>query len=307
MNRILLFLFFVFAPTAHADIDYHFVGWSNALIPGSGQAWLGNYGMGAFQLSYEVGTFYYGYHLSGGQLFSLDGFTSQKLTGKFRTRDGVNSTNESWGDILQEFSIKAHMVNTYEAYVEAARRSGKMPDHLDDSSVNDLFLAPFQPKYYKDPYVYAPIAFVFLVTLADYISQTSGTIAQSPKLTPSSNALYAFNYSVWQPIGSGAPEEMFYRGFLQNEMFDLVPNPVFAISMSTLAFAFSHEPGNGRYSAGAAGAYLGYLANRNGGRLGPGITVHFWSSILLGLETVLLAHKGQRDTPPASLDMQVNF
>lgn len=277
-------------------------------MPGAGQAWLGRYDLAAAQFVYEPATFYFGYRLSEGEVFSLDGFSSKKLASTFRApTGGAGFEHQLYGDFLQEFSLKSHMVNVYEAYVDAWKRSGGAPETLDTTSTLDLFKAPFSGSNLEDPWVWVPLAAVFSSTLIDYISTTQGTIPSAPRLTPPSNALYGFNYAVWQPVGSGAPEEMFYRGFLQNEFLAIVPSPYFSIPMSTLLFALSHAPGDGRYSAAIAGGYLGYLAHQNGGKLAKGITVHFWSSIILGLETMLLNQKGQRTTPPATLDLQVNF
>jgi membrane protease YdiL (CAAX protease family) len=100
---------------------------------------------------------------------------------------------------------------------------------------------------------------------------------------------------------------MFYRGFLQAEFRGLTGTPFAAIPLSTAAFAFSHAPGSGRISAAVAGAYLGFLAEKNHGRLGPGIAVHFWSDLLLGAETVLLYAKAQRATPPTGFTVQINY
>src|SRR5262249_34651141 len=126
-------------------------------------------------------------------------------------------------------------------------------------------------------------------------------------LKPYSNWLYFMDYAVIEPVGSGAPEEMFYRGFLQNEFKVMTNSSVFSILATSALFAFSHEPGDGRYSAAVAGMYLGYLEERYHGNLGPGITLHYWSSIFLGIESVLLSQWGQRATPPAGMSIQISY
>jgi membrane protease YdiL (CAAX protease family) len=100
---------------------------------------------------------------------------------------------------------------------------------------------------------------------------------------------------------------MFYRGFVQNEFQSLTDSPLASITLTSIAFAFSHQPGDGRYTAGMAGAYLGYLAFKNHGQLGPGIALHFWSSVILGVENILLNAKGQSNTPPGVFSVQVPF
>lgn len=303
----LLLIAFCFPLRAQAEINYHFIGWANALLPGSGQTLLGNPGEGALQATYEVSSFAIGYRLSNSEIFSLDGFTAPRPLGRLRSPGGISFESEVSGDLLQEFGLKAHMVNTFNAYRQAAFRSGMAMDHIDQTATLDLFKEPFQLPNLSNPWVYIPILTVFTTSVIDYLIQTSRTLPPSPRLNPNSNALYAFNYGLWQPFGSGAPEEMFYRGFLQNEFYEMVPSPFFAIPLSSLLFSLSHAPGEGRFSAAIAGGYLGYLSYRYQGRLGPGITVHFWSGVILGLETILLSQRGQRSTPPASFDLQINF
>lgn len=294
--------------TCLADpLSYHAVGFANAIMPGAGEVILGEPKEGAFQAFYEISSFALGYHLSKSEVFSLDGFSAPKPLARFRSLGGISYEQELSGDILQEFGLKAHMINTYNAYRKAAVLQGASLQTMDQSSTLDLFKEPFQLSNLNNPWVLIPLLTVFTTSVIDYVIQTSRTLPPSPRFNPNSNAIYAFNSGLWQPFGSGAPEEMFYRGFLQNEFYSLVPSPYFAIPLSSLLFSLSHAPGDGRYSAALAGGYLGYLSYRYEGRLGAGITVHFWSGVILGLETILLSQKGQRSTPPASFDFQVNF
>lgn len=304
---LLLLSFLDFSKTALATPSHHLVGWANALLPGSGQALLGNPGKGAMEATYEVSSFAIGYRLSNSEIFSLDGFAAPKPLARLRSPGGISYEHELSGDLLQEFGLKAHMVNTFDSYRQAALQSGIAMEHIDQTSTLDLFKEPFQMPNLSNPWVYIPILTVFTTSVIDYLIQTSRALPPSPRFNPNSNALYAFNYGLWQPFGSGAPEEMFYRGFLQNEFYEMVPSPFFAIPLSSLLFSLSHAPGEGRYSAAIAGGYLGYLSYRYQGKLGPGITVHFWSGVILGLETILLSQRGQRSTPPASFDLQINF
>ena len=301
----------VLLPPPDTGPSYHLVGWANTFMPGAGQALLGNYGTAAFQLGYEGTTFALGYHLSSGSILTLDGFISHKPTQRLRRTDEVDIEDQLYGDILQEFAIKAHMVNTFESYRIAAFRNGKspagIPAGIDDKPVLDLFLEPFNAKNLTNPYVYLPMTFIFFSTIADYVNQVSGGLAPLSRLTPYSNTLFGINQGVVQPMGSGAPEEMFYRGFVQNEAMAVVPSPYFAIPVSTALFTFSHAPGDGRPTAAVAGGYLGYLMYHNDGRLGPGIALHFWADVMLGLEEILLNGKGQRTTPPATFSVQVNY
>jgi len=287
--------------------NYHLVGWLNTVLPGGGELLLGNYAQASFEAFYESGTFLLGYTLSNGDIFSLDGFEAPRPGIRNRKLGEISEEDQMAGDMFQEFGIKAHFVNIFDHYRTAMVKSGVSNSWVDQTPTIDLFKKPFDHNIMADPWVWTAISAVAIASAIDYYSQTSGTITQTNRLTPTSNVMYAFNYSVWQSFGSGAPEEMFYRGFLQNEFQDLTNSPFVAIALTTAIFSLSHEPGNGRYTAAIAGSYLGYLSYRNHGNLGPGIAVHFWSEVLLGIENFLLNQKGQSTTPPAALNVQIPF
>lgn len=341
---IILTVFTLGATQARAEgPNYHLVGWLNTFVPGSG-ALLNDHPLEAgIQATAEVSTFLYGYNLSHRTPLTIDGvpedlevsrsniFTSKTTTticvqykvvsGKLKciktgtsttiTNSLVQDTNPlddrvaGYADILQEFGLKYHMVNVFNAYREAAG-SAEIGQGIDQSSTNDLFLAPFRTENILNPWVYAPFLGMVGVIIEDYVSTVRSGVNSLQPMNGISNQLLAFNYEIWQPIGSGAPEEMFYRGFLQNEAYTLVPSPYFSIPLSTLAFSFSHAPA-GRPTAAVAGAYLGFLANKNHGTLGPGITLHFWTVVLLGIETIALTARGQGYAPLRYIAFDLHF
>ena len=300
--------FFVAAP-AHAAPNYHLLGWLNTFVPGSGQLLLGNSLRGSAEALGEVGTFAWGYSLSKRSPLSLDGVPEELPRFRFGKRSiQADISRGVYADILQEVGIKAHMVNVFDAYrMGALNEKGELPERMESKSINALFMEPFNKDNLSNPWVYGSLAAVFAITVLDYVTIINGGVPPAGRIGAYSNNLYAFNYGFWQPFGSGAPEEMFFRGFVQNELYDAVPSPYFAIPVTASLFALAHEPGAGRYSAAVAGTYLGFLAHHHNGRLGPGITVHFWSVVLLGIETVLLNQQAQRTTPPAALSYQFNF
>lgn len=288
--------------------NYHVTGWLNTFVPGSGEALLGHPALGAFQFAAEVSTFTAGYEISARKPLTLDGVPEEvPQFNRSTPRQQSDIAGPLYADMLQEFGIKYHFVNTFDAYREAARRNG-ITEGIDQTSTGDLFIAPFKAENWESPWVWAPIAAVAAYITYDYINTVNnGSLNRQALLTPYSNYLYSVNYMGVQPFGSGAPEEMFFRGFLQHEFYDAVPSEWFSIPLTTALFTFAHAPGNGRYTAAVAGGYLGLLADHNNGRLSQGITVHFWGDFLLGLETVLLNQKAQRAIAPAVFQVQVNY
>ncbi len=312
--RALLYIFsfyLLISVPAFARSNYHLIAFSNTVLPGSGRFYLNDpiRGVGEFTLS--VGSFGLGYAVAGSGALTLDGVPTQlpkfnRNRARARSSSETNLSDDLYADILQEIGIKSHMSFTFLTYREAAKLDG-VTQNIDQSPVSELFLAPFNTENLFDPWVYIPIGLVGVFTWIDYEQTKLYGLPDVRRLTPYSNFLYSMNYQVVQPIGSGAPEEMFYRGYLQNEFMNLTQSPISAIALSTAAFAFSHGPGPGRISAAVAGAYLGYLNYKFNGNLKPGITVHFWSNMFLGIETVFLSHDAQQTTPPTALSVQVNY
>jgi hypothetical protein len=230
-----------FAPSALATEDYHFVGWFNAFVPGGGQFLMGNDWTGGEQAALEITTFGVGYSLSAERHFTIDGVTEEY---PYYTNDShVNLNKPLAGALLQEIGIKAHMVNVFDAYREAHDQyGGDAGQGIDDRPALELFKDPFRWEVVSSPWVWIPLIAVAGATALDYRSQIQNGQPRLEKLTPFSNSFVGFNQLAVYPVGSGAPEEMFYRGFLQNEAYQAVRSPFFAIPISTLAFSFSHAP-----------------------------------------------------------------
>jgi hypothetical protein len=275
-------------------------------VPGLGESLNGNPGGGLAQAGYELGTFALGYHLSPTKgIDSLDGIRDTFVPYVATKRNGQVSINSQMtSDILLEFSIKSHMTNTFVAYRDANKARG-ITDGIDQRTWWEGFTTPFELKNLDDPWVYVPLAMIAAAVTVDYMTSKPNSALQP--LTPTSNLLYDSHYGLWEPIGSGWPEEAFYRGFLQREFTLASGSPVLGVLGESALFALSHEAGSGRFSAALVGLYLGYLAERNHGNLGPGITVHFWGDLLLGLETILISHRDQRTSPQGALGIQINY
>ena len=292
----------------------HLVGWLNTFVPGSGQCLLGNCLLGVGQATLEVSSFWVGYHLSRRTPLTLDGAPERiprYRSNRVYTAD-VNIDKGLEADLLQEFGIKFHMVNTYNAYRQAALNphlsSSEIGQGIDQTTTGELFLAPFKSDNLTQPWVYVPLGISIGAILVDYFSSSRSLGAATiPRLATSSNILYGATYGALIPLGSGAPEEMFYRGFFQNEMYRLAPSPYIAIPLSTLAYTFSHEAGIDRVSAAITGTYLGYLTYRNHGQLSQGIAFHFWADIVSGLESFLLLTKAESRAPVIATSAAINF
>lgn|GEM_PF-2203796 len=340
----LLILSFFVSPPAQAVSarNPHLVGWLNTFVPGSGQVLLGSPWRGLGEAAVEIGTFGYGYDLSARQPLSLDGvpegypaaspgtiirtkhtvcvarnpttracikYADATATSVIYDSDPLDLTQPIGAAFLQEVGIKYHMVNVFESYRTAILASGGgLGQGMERKSAGELFLEPFQPENLLNPWVYVPLALVGAYTALDYKSQVNAGLTPTQRMNSASNRFVAFNQMGLYPVGSGAPEEMFYRGFVQNEAYYLTRSRVASVFMSALAFALSHS-GAGQLPAGVSGLYTGFLASHYDGKLGPGITLHFWSVFFLGIESYLIVKKSQSggNSKPFGITLSVPF
>jgi len=338
--KILAFLFFSSFYTCFAKADFHTVGWVNTFVPGGGRFMMGEYGKAAKEATLEVGTFAIGYSISPDGQITLDGtpvgypavttfsYISTSIRKVCIKRNPIteiceqreprlvsrsqkaidyspaDATHPLTAAVLQEFGLKYHIMNVFFSYrdqfnIEGAKDPGQ---GIDQRSASAMLKDPFQKETLTSPWVYIPILFASTFAYFDYKSQNklSASNPISP-LNTRSKVFTAFDQMIMYPVGSAAPEETFYRGFLQNELYYAYRTPYFAIPMSSLLFALSHSQDSWP-SAFITGLYQGFLAYNNNGNLAFGNAVHFWGVVALGLESYILTLNSQAHAPAA-----VNF
>ena len=290
-----------------AEPSYHLIGWLNTFVPGSGRFLMGENGRGALEASVEITTFGIGYSLSPLSPMTIDGVPVSIPNRRKQTKGSAEATNAQfqkglYAEWLQVFGLKAHMTNTFLAY----RDSGA--PGVDLTPTKDLFLAPFAKQELSNPWVYWGLLSSFATVALDCtvaIMRKQG-VNKHARLTTPSLAMYDTTAIGLIPLGSGAPEEMFYRGFLQNEMLQAFSTPYAAIPVSTTAYALSHQSGVDQWVAAMTGFYLGLMTYQNEGRLSPGIAYHYWSDIFVGIESAILMWKGQ-PAKPIKLNLALMF
>jgi membrane protease YdiL (CAAX protease family) len=336
---ILIVSFFPEPSRCIAAPNYHVVGWFNTFVPGGGEMLLGHPFYGAFQAGAEISTFMIGYNRSGRSPMTIDGvpeslpqpaaagtvvLTSTKykcivwnnVTHKCTSWKKITTSTTSavddntpqdlstalYDDWLQEFGLKYHFVNVFNAYRAAAKGGGVIDNQkIDQSSTAALFLAPFSPKNIFDPVFGIAIvasAAAMIYSYNDLIK--TGGIAPVAPFTQKTKDLYNATYLGVYPVGSAAPEEMFYRGFLQHEFYAMTRTPFLSVPLSTAAYAFSHSPDE-RASAAVSGLFLGILTHADRGSLSRAITYHFWANVLAGLYQISVVRKGQGGVPLVDL------
>jgi Type II CAAX prenyl endopeptidase Rce1-like len=326
-------------PRAEAEPNYHLVGWVNTFVPGGGQFLLGNYEKGVFEASLELSTLYIGYKNSARVPFTLDGvpedlppvgttFVTRKssmrrvcsydsvlkrnvcrmvpVTSLVSTSSSeVDVSNSLYADWLQEFGLKFHMVNAYDAFRKAAGPNVSTgSQRIDYTSTRDLFFAPFQWENLKSAWVFPALLISGAALIYNYQTMIkSGQMGSTAPLNKSSDRLYSLTYLGVFPTGSAVPEEMFYRGFLQYEAYGILQSPFFSIPVSTALYAFSHSAAD-RSSAALTGAYVGMITHFNEGQLAKGIAYHFWADVMAGIYQITMVRNQSRKVQLLNFDFK---
>ena len=320
---------------AESNTNYHLVGWTNMFIPGGGEFIQGNLGRGSLEAILEFGTFYAGYRNSKRSPLSLDGVPEdlparnsgttpvfkfkRKCTtvkGKRVCTDATDASGAAipadadisrslYADWLQEFGLKLHFVDVFDTYRSAAGGRGSIAGQsIDKTDTSKLFLAPFYWENISSPWVYAAVAVSAAALVYNYNQVIrDGELQTVGAINRRSRRQYELTYIGVFPTGSAAPEEMFYRGFLQHEFYSMVQSPVFSIGLSSTAYAFSHS-GDDRLSAGLTGLYLGLLTHLDKGKLSKAIAYHFWADVLAGLYQVAIVRKETSHGPMINLSLK---
>jgi hypothetical protein len=318
--------------------NYHIVGWTNAVVPGGGQYLLGHPLLGAVQTTLEAGTFLWGYSLSRRSPFTLDGVPEDlplpsahvstrrtiarvctinprthkttcsneaSISSTFIPSSTVDITKSLYADWLQEFGLKYHMVNIFNSYREAAGPDSAIGDQkIDQTPTTDLFLAPFKWDNVSSLWVFPAVIVTAAALIFTYqTASNDGSFGQISPLDKGSQRLYDTTYLGILPVGSGAPEEMFYRGFVQHELYGLVQSAVFSVGVSTALFAFSHSTDD-RPSAAVSGAYEGIVTHVHHGELSKAIAYHFWADVLAGFYQIAVVRKESGKHPLLSFDFK---
>jgi len=143
----------------------------------------------------------------------------------------------------------------------------------------DLAVAPFAPENLTNPWVFIPIGTVLAISS---IERSPRTVV-NPQLMNQKGVQFA--YAVVPAYGAGVGEEAFFRGFLNHAM-STAWGPELGITTSSLIFGLSHLGNSPTLRAAdvlpqiAGGFYLGYVQYKHHWDLGPGIAFHFWWDVI---------------------------
>jgi len=261
---------------ARAQTSPTLAAFASAIIPGLGQASNGNYEeaaahFGIFALSLSTALYYE----------HKPDFLSDDARYHEGNREYINQTTLR-RDFALRFATDTALYSSFGAY-----RDGRQRDHrvyrtpAPKESLSDLALAPFSWEFLSRPTTFIPLALQ-----AWAVSRSQGAYGIYRGHDVSTRDLHLYNVTANEFTAVG--EEGFFRGFLNTEFSDRWGNG-WGLAWSSLLFGVAHT-GQGQTAnavqASIAGAYLGWIQQRNGFEIGEGVALHYWINVLAGIAAI---------------------
>jgi membrane protease YdiL (CAAX protease family) len=88
---------------------------------------------------------------------------------------------------------------------------------------------------------------------------------------------------------------VFFRGFIQREIYGYTNSLSIAVATESLLFALGHS---NRLTSGLTGIYFGLVVDKKGGDLGFVIPTHFWLDVVDGLLTYFTERRAEGKNAP---------
>lgn len=212
----------------------------------------------------------------------------------------ASRADQDYASIANLVANNVRMADFYSAYRRLHGRSGRTNRvRLGQENPVRLSLSPFKPRYFTNPWVFAPILVAgtagYFGSSSDRPLSSASDVTMFDRTLSPSEALgtyamvQAFRYTT---VAVG--EELFFRGALQTELIERT-TPGFALGAAAVLFGAWHVPNNG-WAGGlagvAAGLYLGHRYQASGYDLGETVALHFW---LDWLPTLIAFARDPRD------------
>jgi hypothetical protein len=258
---------------AHAEPSPSVAAAASVIIPGLGQAAQGDWQTGAQHFGVFAGSLYAAAYYERKPDFLQDDERFQ------HEREIINQTT-----LRRDFALRvATDTALYSSF--AAYRDGRSRDTrvyrtpAPKETLSELALAPFKWDYLSRPTTFIPLALQLLGAASDrYGIYRASDVSQGQ--------LYAYEFVANEFTAVG--EEGFFRGFLNNELSDRWGNG-WGLAGSSAIFGLAHT-GQGQAAnaiqAGLAGAYLGWVHQRNSFQIGESVALHYWVNVIAGIAAI---------------------
>jgi len=263
------------AGAAHAQPSPEIASLASLIIPGLGQASNSDYADAAAHFGVFAASVY------GMQRYSRE---PDFITDDRRYQgdsEYINRTTLKY-DYSARLATDTALYSSFAAYRDARRRSDRYyRTPAPEESLGDLALAPFSWQYLSRPTTFIPIG---LQLWAVTRSQGGYGIYRGHDVT--ARDLHIFNATANEATAVG--EEGFFRGVLNNSLSSSYGNG-WGLGLSSAVFGLSHN-GQGQTASIAqatlAGAYLGWVQQKNDFAIGEGVAIHYWINVLAGISAI---------------------
>ena len=260
---------------ARAQTSPTLAGFASAIIPGLGQASNGDYGeaaahFGIFAASLSAGLYYE---------HKPDFLSDEVRYDDANNREFINQTTLR-RDFALRLATDTALYSSFAAYRDARARDDRAyRTPAPKESLSDLALAPFSWEFLSRPTTFIPLALQ-----AWAVSRSGYGIYRSNDVSAGDLQVYNATANEFTAVG----EEGFFRGFINNEASARWGNG-WGLAGSSLLFGVAHT-GQGQTAnavqATIAGAYLGWIQQRNGFEIGEGVALHYWINVLAGIAAI---------------------
>lgn len=260
-------------------------GVASAVVPGAGQAANGDYGVAALHFGVFAVSVYGAIRYQD----KSDYLDADQRYDEDNNREFINKTTLRY-DYAARLATDMALYSGYAAYRDArARDNSGFRAPAPRESLGDLAVSPFSFKYLARPTTFIPLAIQAAALYRYKDSQDAYGIYRHRDV--STGDLHTFNLiaNEWTAVG----EEAFFRGFLNNEFSNRYGDNR-GLVISSAIFGLAHS-GQGQTAnaleAALAGAYLGWVHQKNGFEAGEGVALHYWINVLAGISAI---HNGGR-------------
>ncbi|MBI3545144.1 MAG: CPBP family intramembrane metalloprotease [Gammaproteobacteria bacterium] len=270
----------------HADTSAPwFRGVASAVIPGAGQAGNGDYPEAAMHFGIFAVSVYGALHYQN----QSDYLDADERYDEDNNREFINKTTLRY-DYAARLATDVTLYSGYAAYRDARLRDNAgFRTPAPRESLSDLAVAPFSFKFLARPTTFIPLAIDAALLYRYKDSKDAYGIYRAKDV--SQRDLQIFNLTANEMTAVG--EEAFFRGFLNNEFSNRFGDG-WGLATSSTIFGLAHS-GLGQSAnslqAALAGAYFGWLHQRNGFQTGEGVALHYWINVLAGISAI---HNGGR-------------
>jgi len=250
---------------------------ASLIIPGLGQASNGDYEAAAAHFGVFAVSLSTALHYQDKPDFLSDDVRYDDAN----NREFINQTTLR-RDFALRLATDTALYSSYSAYRDARQRNeGSYRTPAPKESLSDLALAPFSWKLLSRPTTFIPLA---LQAWAVSRSKDAYGIYRSDDV--STRALHIYNLTANEFTAVG--EEGFFRGFANNEFSNRWGNN-WGLVWSSLLFGVAHT-GQGQTAnavqATLAGAYLGWMQQRNEFEILEGAALHYWINVIAGIAAI---------------------